>query len=402
MKPRQHPKLAHLSEDEMELLIASYYSGSKASDLVAQFHIDARASELFKFFSPKVLQDILCPYCGVNLWQIRGSKSSSYEILPHCPLCEHQNTQGTRQVCGCKNCRQKAVEIKHSIEERKRGLVRAYYKSAELWEEPDAYGLLGRLSLRDVVFVAALFRNANLDTQGTVGPPFAGERPLAPTSDLQHKLITHLSGRGLIRVSADLSPLDAFKFDDAVTAVDAHYIYKVRYRLFPMLPLNMIADVMRRIEVLASEKYWLRSSETSAGDAVLLWKELALHEVLQVFDHQGSIHGLQPPSGEKTILTFQVLLEDYSVAQIYNFVWGAARDAAAYYQRGGITKSQAANSMVGGCRTRADKAKVEGWAVKPYGRDRQLPRSELNLVLHDTFTGIGEKGFTERPRADLL
>jgi hypothetical protein len=128
-----------------------------------------------------------------------------------------------------------------------------------------------------------------------------------------------------------------------------------------------------------------------------MWKELALHECLETFEHQGQLHKLQPPAGEKTIVTFQALLEDLSVAQVYNIVWGAARSAAAYYQRGGVNKQQASNSMVGGCRTRADKAKVEGWQIKPYGRNYERPRSELSHVLHDAFLKIGELGFTSKP-----
>ena len=131
-------------------------------------------------------------------------------------------------------------------------------------------------------------------------------------------------------------------------------------------------------------------------------KDLALHECLETFEHQGQLHKLQPPAGEKTILTFQALLEDLSVAQIYNIVWSAARNAAAYYQRGGVTKQQAANSMVGGCRMRADKAKVEGWKIKPYGRNYDRPRSELSHVLHDVFLKIGELGFNAKPSCDHL
>jgi hypothetical protein len=184
--------------------------------------------------------------------------------------------------------------------------------------------------------------------------------------------------------------------------VAAHYIFKVRYRLFPMLPVDLIPEALRTIDTMANEGFWLPSAETVVNEAVALWKELALHECLETFQHQGELHNLQPPSGDKTSLTFQSLLEDFSVAQVYNIVWSAARNGAAYYQRGGITKSQAANSMVGGCRSRGDKARVEGWEVKPYSRNFDRPRSELSLVLHDVFLKIGELGFTHKPSKDLL
>jgi hypothetical protein len=163
-----------------------------------------------------------------------------------------------------------------------------------------------------------------------------------------------------------------------------------------MLPVGMISQCMLTIDALASEGFWLQQ-DGAADQALAMWKELALHECLETFEHQGQLHKLQPPAGEKTIVTFQALLEDLSVAQVYNIVWGAARSAAAYYQRGGVNKQQASNSMVGGCRTRADKAKVEGWQIKPYGRNYERPRSELSHVLHDAFLKIGELGFTSKP-----
>ena len=181
----------------------------------------------------------------------------------------------------------------------------------------------------------------------------------------------------------------------------APFDIKVRYRLLPMLAVGMIGACMLTIDAMAGDGFWLEP-ESAADQALSLWKELALHECLETFEHQGQLHRLQPPAGEKTIVTFQALLEDLSVAQVYNIVWSAARNAAAYYQRGGVTKQQASNSMVGGCRTRADKAKVEGWEIKPYGRNYERPRSELSHVLHDAFLKIGNLGFTARPSRENL
>jgi hypothetical protein len=401
MIPAKHPKLAHLSDEHLEALVARYYAGSRTSDLVTEFGIDARPSDLFKLFSPREVATATCPYCEVNLWQKLPSKSSRYADPPYCPRCRHQDPQGTRHQCQCANCRGRAEERRQAVEDMKRALVREAYPAVELWQNPNVASLAQQLTLRDAVFMTALFRNWHCDKSGAAGTPVSKERPLAPTFDLAKGLLAHLAARGLISVSAE-SPTEAFDFDDELTRVAAHYIFKVRYRLFPMLPVDLIPEALRTIDTMANEGFWLPSAETVVNEAVALWKELALHECLETFQHQGELHSLQTPLGDKTSLTFQSLLEDFSVAQVYNIVWSAARNAAAYYQRGGITKSQAANSMVGGCRTRGDKARVEGWEVKPYSRNFDRPRSELSLVLHDVFLKIGELGFTHKPSKDLL
>lgn len=401
MKPAQHPKLAHLSDEHLEALIARYYAGSKTSDLVAEFGIEARPSDLFKLFSPRVVATALCPYCEMNLWQKLPSKTSRHASAPYCPRCGHEDTHGTRQQCQCANCRRRVEEHRQAIEDMKRVLVREAYPPAVLWENPNVRNLAEQLTLRDAVFITALYRNAHCNSSGTAGMPYSKDRPLAPTVDLAKTLLAHLGARKLLLVSLE-SPIEAFEFDEELTRVTAHYIFKVRYRLFPMLPIDLIPEALRTIDTMAKDGFWLPSAKDAANEAMALWKELALHECLETFQHQGERHNLQPPSGEKTILTFQSLLEDFSVAQAYNIIWGAARDAAAYYQRGGITKAQAANSMVGGCRTRADKARVEDWQIKPYSRNYDRPRSELSHVLHDVFLKIGELGFTHKPSKDLM
>jgi len=260
----------------------------------------------------------------------------------------------------------------------------------------DADMVLGWLTLRDMLYLTAFYRNAHIGERGIAGPPYSKERPLSPTYDLTREILAHLRRRGIIEVSPT-SPLDAFEYNDELTEVTAHFIYKVQYRLLPMLPVALIGDVMRGIEGLAKTGHWNFRRGEASDESLAVWQELALQECLEMFRHQGQLHGLEPPSGEKTILTFRSLLEDFSVAQIYNIVWSAARNAAAYYQRGGVSKAQAANSMVGSCRTRGDKARVDGWEIKPYNRNYDRPRSELSHVLHDVFLGIGELGFTQKP-----
>lgn len=395
MKPERHTKLAHLSDEQMEALVARYYEGARTADLVAEFGIGARPSELFKLFPPR-LAGIPCPYCERELWQKLRSKSATSTPLPYCPACGHEHTEGTYRRCHCDGCRKRVAAIDAAIAAKKRHLVELGYPPADIWESPSIHHLAGQLTLRDAVFLSALYRNAHIDAAGTVGAPYAKERPLSPTTELTKDMLGHLGRRGLVRVSAT-SSLDSFEFDDELTRVKAHYIFKVRYRLLPMLPVDMIGACMLEIDAMASDGFWLEH-DGAPDEALSLWKELALHECLETFEHQGQLHKLQPPAGEKTIVTFQALLEDLSVAQVYNIVWGAARNAVAYYQRGGVTRQQASNSMVGGCRTRADK----GWEIKPYGRNYERPRSELSHVLHDAFLKIGDLGFTARPSREYL
>ena len=206
MIPAKHPKLAHLSDEHLEALVARYYAGSRTSDLVTEFGIDARPSDLFKLFSPREVATATCPYCEVNLWQKLPSKSSRYADPPYCPRCRHQDPQGTRHQCQCANCRGRAEERRQAVEDMKRALVREAYPAVELWQNPNVASLAQQLTLRDAVFMTALFRNWHCDKSGAAGTPVSKERPLAPTFDLAKGLLAHLAARGLISVSAESLP----------------------------------------------------------------------------------------------------------------------------------------------------------------------------------------------------
>lgn len=92
-------------------------------------------------------------------------------------------------------------------------------------------------------------------------------------------------------------------------------------------------------------------------------------------------------------MTLASVLQNFSVAQVYNFIWRAGRDAAAFYQRGGVTRSHAANTVIGTIQRNADRARAEEWDVKPYRRDRRAPRSMVSEVLFDTALQVGELAF---------
>jgi hypothetical protein len=99
---------------------------------------------------------------------------------------------------------------------------------------------------------------------------------------------------------------------------------------------------------------------------------------------------------------FSHLLEEYSVAQAYNFIWRAAKDAAAFYQRGGVNKQYAANTVVRAIQRQAERALSEGWEVKAYRRDFRCPQSMIGQILFDTCLQIGDVGFTQTPRIGAI
>lgn len=94
-----------------------------------------------------------------------------------------------------------------------------------------------------------------------------------------------------------------------------------------------------------------------------------------------------PTSAQKII---QKLLALFSIGQIHNLVWRAARDAGARIRREPIAPQHAANSAIGAIERMGERAQVEGWILKPYRRDRRFQESTLSHLLFRVMFGLDE------------
>ncbi len=124
-----------------------------------------------------------------------------------------------------------------------------------------------------------------------------------------------------------------------------------------------------------------------------LCEEVALQECLAYLDYQLTARHFVFSPRKKTKEVFKKLLQKYSVAQMYNFIYRACRYASDEYQKRQISKEQAANLIPGAVQRYAERAEAEGWEITPYKRDFNLPQSELSVVLYDAILSKPDGGF---------
>ncbi len=75
--------------------------------------------------------------------------------------------------------------------------------------------------------------------------------------------------------------------------------------------------------------------ETNYDEVIEFCKDISLRECLAYLKYKMDEHKLPFTPGEKTRLVLAKALEEYSVAQIYGFIWSAVNNTAAYYMRSG-------------------------------------------------------------------
>jgi hypothetical protein len=291
----------------------------------------------------------------------------------------------------CADCKAEEQELaaaaKREQDEQRRTLVKEHYAV-----KPHEFDLED-LTLRDAVFLITLIRHLATEDFKSILSLQSNEEPLTPSRDYDAEVVKHLYKRNLIAVDPG-SSIDAFAFNEE-NVPDRFYLTKVRWVLITnneSVETNIA--FIREVERMFREMDWNPDWEDEVVD---LWREVALHECLSYLKLALEDHKLPFTPGEKTVQMFNEVLENYSVSQIYSFIWRAAKDAAAFYAREKVAKTHAANTVVGAIQRAAERAYANGWDIKHYGRDRRLPESVLNQVLFNRALQIGDEGFKAVP-----
>lgn len=371
--------LSHLSSDEIETLIHRYYDGETATKLIKEYDLSVRASELYKCFPPEVYQEYYCEYCDEFLVMNRPSKTMrnapKHKQDLYCPVCGHKPFY---DYCRCKNC----------LEEERQRRIDQLKQIQEVYSSPRTPVDFFDLSFENKVFLGALCRALLRENLYEIAPCLESKVALAPTDDLRKKMYSNLIHENIIAVSPR-SPLEAF-VTDSENFPNTFYTYKVTYFLnlvFPPNKQDLFTDIL-------NPSYY---SADYADKALTLWKEIAVAECIEYLKYQLDKVNFEFTPGDKTYKIFEIILNDFSVSQIYGIIWRAVADASKLYLEKGISKKQAANSVIGACERYAERAKINGWDLTQYNRIKDVPQSSLSLFYFNRVLGIGEMGFRIPP-----
>lgn len=352
----------------------------KLSDLAKMQNLSSR--ELSKFVSQSCqalsIKDV-CSGCGTPY--VYKSRSDFQERIRY-----------HRDDWLCANCmeqervRQRALQI--AEEERQRTLINTNFSSVEKIPID-----LSQLTFEHAVYLLSLIRLAASEDFSHIVPLRLTTEPLTLTENFSYEVIRQLFHHKIIYICPQ-SPIDAFVFENG--NIERFYLDRVSWDLPISSKSQNSQGLIEELEAVFRNENW---PETWRNEWRALWKKIALQECLQYLEVGLNEHGLSLKPGEKTYLVLNGALEQYSVAQVYNMIWRAVRDAAAFYLRERVPKQHAANTVIGSIQRQADRAKAEGWDVKSYRRDFRCPQSMISQVLFDTALQIGEKGFNSPPGA---
>ncbi|WP_385625493.1 hypothetical protein PXH67_43140 (plasmid) [Streptomyces sp. P8-A8] len=281
--------------------------------------------------------------------------------------------QGNIVCSGCQAiAHQEREEAKRKIAKQRRDAVlqRFPIRSTEALGVHD-------LSLFTAVALHTMFSDPAVEDAGLTTPTsiWPKDRRWAPDDllwDFEQRLLH--ADPSVITVHPD-SHQDAFVWKDE-TPDGRHYLGRVSYYLHgPEKDLRSRSPrILNELNEVFREGPWPTHWHRQWRG---LWDELTLSYVSTYLDMKLGEHNLEMKQGDGTRTALSDALATFSVGQVFNFIYRATKDSAAYYQRGGVTKRQAANSTVGRISAAADRARANEWEVKSFGRPWTLPLSAI-------------------------
>lgn len=247
----------------------------------------------------------------------------------------------------------------------------------------------------DKMFLLAFMRNNSSERLDIVTPLVEHHSALSPSKEADIEIIDSLWRNGWLQID-ESSPMDAFDWDDITPT--AHYPAHVVWRIMLPAGIRTAQALLTELERHVLQKPW--SSEWY-NPVAAIWEWTARLECVAYLELSLHDHALPFHAGEKTHTIIQKLLERFSIGQIHNLIWRAARDAGARIRREAIAPQHAANTAIGAIERMGDRAQAEGWTLKPYHRDRRLAESTLSHLVFRAMLGLQEP-FETRISADII
>lgn len=358
-----------LDEIDFMNLIHRYYMGETVKILLKEYGLkvsDQKFITNLPYFEDKSSE---CPYCNEPMFA-KGSRSKKnggvyVDNIRTCYSCDH--TIGNRK-CYCYNCQDHFQQIldKDIFESKQRAYTNSDYTMA---------------SPKTKLAIAAILRSGQDEHDITlIRPNFLHiKTKLSPTSSMSKELISYLYDKQWIY------------FDDenkeSCFGIERDKI--ISFRTFETQFRLNVTDEFTLFSELNSPDF----SDFDFSDMLMLWKNIATEECLEYLEYNLAEYNLIENTGPKTITVIQEVLNHFSISQTFMFIWGAVKDAAAYYQKDRVTKKHAVNSIPGSIQKRLDKALVEGKEVKGFRRNYNLPQSIYADLIFNKVLKLGDRAF---------
>lgn len=399
---RKHPKMVHLSDEEIEEVVELYYSGRmKVAEIIEKYDIRVEKHSFIKVLPPIEL-DKRCPICGAPFYLARGPRKRDNMNIPQCLKCGHVD----HPDCGCDVCyAEKAAMLKKKRaaevdkERRKRAAEKAGHVKKFLKMQSSSPVELVHMSFKDRVYLAAILRYATTakDRYNIIPVETVYDRTKVDfASDMiSGDIISYLHRRGLICVDVKSEPEAFIDVVDKVT----FYTNCVKYRLnlvdsqrgyldFDELLNPNICDIRSDLDLIEACEIWMCISVWDCVDYINYFAEW-----LNLF-YKPSVNMAGCISG---------LLEKFTTAEVYWIIENAAKLPNSFtWENSLIKKEKAIKAMCASIKKIAKELRTSGFTGFEASKSCELRKYMFNDFYYNEVLGIGEASFYSKITPDEL
>lgn len=364
-----HPKLAHLTAEQIQILVQEYYANVKVDTLINRFNLSCTRGQVFKLL-PQRLSGQTCPECATEMVFPRPSRNASlfvFEEQLHCPRCL------------------KKPEILYKKRKLSPPLAQQLSDGASSKFLQNKHLTSNDLTIEQAIALQAVVAYSESNRRMTNGRSITDNRflPLAPTREYGKQLTLSLEDIGL------LSPIDK---DDERSISSSRVsnqivVFGSKYNITKVVTQELIEDVQSRLLKSEWPDHWY-------DEICLVIFDLAFAEIKEFYEFCIQDRHL-PYVNEKRVTNLILnLLEDFSIAQCFHIIFRGAQSATDFMVRSNASPLYAVNYLLSTCQNYADRARESNKVLVPFERNRNCPRSLMSTILYKDVLKINEDGIS--------
>jgi len=377
IKIKDRSKTNHLSIDEIENLKSEYYAGINTKLLVEKYRIDVHPNSLYNTFPFIKSPAKTCKYCASDMYYVPPSKNAKNREEYFCTTCLHAESIFGCDCRHCKGAKSDAVqedEVARLLNKKK---VSNSNLGVGVYIGSPSFNML---SLKEKSYLGAVLRAALNKKYLLIDMRYGIPSELAPTQEYGELIMAELLTKKIIT---------AYSPGKNVALNIANDLYgKILYDI-------CIDDADKnKEELIAFLMYPNKITPELEIEAIDLLKEIQINEAIEYMMLTLQQFNLPTFEFEKRyeILFFQIL-SGYSQGQLFNFIYIAIRNQAAYtkkYYQGYIPIS---NYVYKSISDRYEKARMHNWEIINFRRAWKGGQSELSKLLSSRLLDVGEDTF---------
>lgn len=379
--PKKHPKIAHLTDEQINQLVNDYYNGIKLNEIIKKYDLKTHSSNLIKLFPPVILKNQECPYCKTNLWKNLESKNlinyNYWHNKPFCATCGHIDSEN----CSCSNCietiRIKRIDEQKRIDERK-------YKFYDVSKINPVN--VNELSITERIYLGTFLRCGLSENKKYLSIYNFKDFPIAPSAEMLDRMIELLLNRRIIVIHPD-SPIDAFISPENI----------------PSSKIN-ISRILFHVNIAGSQSNEIVQSLlqpsidiiTFKPELQIVSKTIALEECKVYLQFSLNYVDFPYTVEDKANIIFENLLNHFSPAQIFGLINRCLGYTTKEFQGGRLTRSVCGAYLMGAVQIQGERALARNWNLTHYRRPRELPESQLSKFIFTSVLGLDDNWFNSR------